>query len=90
MGGHCRSLEFLYDVMESTDQNLPSYWNNIIEDVKSKIVGRYPIQSIPFNAAIALSSLSETVNERHEYPDNQKLTFLDLEEKCLIKLEKFI
>jgi len=89
MGGHCRALEILYDVlMKGYNPASGNYWNNVSIEVRSRMIERYPmILSIPLSGVIALSFLMLPVGDHTKLPDCEDLTFLELSEKGIVKLE---
>ena len=89
-GGHCRSLEILFDAMLQIKSKGPSYWNDVASNVRVLLSQRYNLTDFPLGAAIALSFLQRPVGQLDTYPEEKSLRFQDLEEKGLIKLENGI
>jgi hypothetical protein len=69
IGGHCRSLEFLYDSITTTANTL-SFWMACYEDVRSQIKRKYYLDEPVFATAIANSFLSKPVSRTAPVPSN--------------------
>ena len=88
-GGHCRSLEILFDGMVKfhvTSSN--PLMDDVSAFVRHTLHDRYELSGFPLGAAIALSFLRKPVKPIDKYPEQKSLTFQDLEEKGVIKLEE--
>ena len=88
IGGHCRALEVLFDVLSIRPiQPQMEYWNNITASVINALSKLYPMEYFPlFGNAIAYSFLSLRADEKQQICADSALTFQDLEEYGLIKL----
>ncbi|KAJ3250372.1 hypothetical protein HK103_003625 [Boothiomyces macroporosus] len=86
-GGHCRTLEILYDGVLQFDANGKTFWTDVTNYVRITLVKRYDLNNIPLGAAIALSVLHQSVQPDFIYPDKKELKFRDLEEKGIVKIE---
>jgi hypothetical protein len=94
VGGHCRSLEILYEVLKKFESQLSSddfkEWDFIMRSTCSNILSRYPqiITEHAFGYAIAYSLLALPVDNQQVVEKSvSSLTFRGLEELGLIKLE---
>lgn len=87
IGGHCRSLEYLYDFLDSKkfNKSLDGYWIDAGINVRLQIRQAYRIDHPALGHAIAYSFLSSPVRPAANVKENT--TFLDLEEAGLIQLE---
>jgi hypothetical protein len=90
IGGHCRALEILYCILSKhSNESYPDYWETVINDVRHELLQRYPMSYLPvFGNAIAYYYLSMHVNEGQRVSNESPLTFLNLEEYGLLKLER--
>ena len=93
-GGHCRSLEILYDsisIREAKDADDADValvdWKSVHEEVRVVLNQRYALSTIPLATAIAKSLLCLDVVESDEYEEMKDTKYQDLEEKGLIKLQ---
>ncbi|KAI9338230.1 hypothetical protein BDR26DRAFT_863244 [Obelidium mucronatum] len=89
VGGHCRSLEFLYNALTSKMSNprLLSYWDDIAAEVRSEITKRYKICQLPnIEQAIAYSFLSIPVDQQQLVSGPGSPSFLTMAENGLVKL----
>jgi hypothetical protein len=87
MGGHCRALEILYDVlMKDYNPNLDNYWNIVSSEVRTRLLERYRIADVPLGSAIACSFLSLSINRNDTLSDYKTMSFLNLEELGLVKI----
>jgi hypothetical protein len=88
-GGHCRSLEILYDsFLDAYNEDISLInWKVVIDEVRVVLNQRYSLSTIPLATAIAKSLLRHNVGEMDTYPELGGTTYQDLEETGLIKLE---
>jgi hypothetical protein len=87
-GGQCRCLEILYKSLPENDLDLAHIdWKSVAQIVRVELNQRYRLSSAPLGTAIAYSFLSWKVRPADEYPEIEHATYLDLEEKGLIKIE---
>ena len=89
-GGHCRSLEILYDGMLNINSQSRSFWDDVAFYVRHWLNLRYDLSDFPLGSAIAFSFLGRPVKRIDSYPEKASLNFQDLEEKGLIKLDNGI
>ena len=87
-GGHCRTLEILYNCfLDSYNGDvLLMNWKYVSEDVRSVLTQRYAISTIPLGTAIARSFLYLDVQEKDAYPEMVNTSYQDLESRGLVKL----
>lgn len=87
VGGHCRSLEFLYDFLtsEKFNKSLDGYWNEAGINVRQRIRQVYNVEHPALGRAIAYSFLNIPVHQSEIVTGNT--TFMDLEEAGVIQLE---
>ena len=91
IGGHCRALEILVDgLLKHQNESYPDYWDDIISDMRHTLIGMYPMTDLPlYGKAIAYSFLSLRIKEKQLISDSESaLTFLNLEENGLLKLNR--
>ncbi|KAJ3124254.1 hypothetical protein HK100_011302 [Physocladia obscura] len=89
VGGHCRSLELLYQALISNtyNPNLKSFWDDVATNVRMNIISRYGIGNIPdFGKAIAYAFLSILVDDNQPLSGLNSGSFVSLEEIGVIKL----
>ncbi|KAJ2994827.1 hypothetical protein HDV02_001286 [Globomyces sp. JEL0801] len=84
-GGHCRSLEILFDGMLKINHSSPSFWDDVTVYVRHCLNERYDLSNYPLGSAIALSFLGRPVKRKDSYPEHPSLNIQDLEERGLIK-----
>ena len=88
MGGHCRALEFLYDVLKRGDSWMRGeHLDDIMTEVQVTLKQRYPMASISMEGLIAAAFLSLSVSQRGTVHGTNNLDFLDFEERGVAKLE---
>ncbi|EPZ33984.1 Spindle assembly checkpoint component Mad1 domain-containing protein [Rozella allomycis CSF55] len=85
IGGHCRSLEYLYDALIECSASLTDYWDNVGFKVRQRVKKTYAVSNPALGRAIAYSFLSIPIGEHDIVFKETK--FIDLEEAGLIKLE---
>ncbi len=83
-GGHCRSLEILYDGLLKLNSESNSFWDDVAAYVRFWINERYDLSDVSLGTAIALSFLGRSVRL---YSENPSVDYQGLQEKGLIKLE---
>jgi hypothetical protein len=90
IGGHCRALEILYVKLPNHSIESPYFQHEIITDVVGSLLDRYPMAKVHvFGKAIAFYYLSMRVVEGQKISEFESpLTFLDLEEAGLLKLDR--
>ncbi|KAI3655320.1 hypothetical protein MP638_003718, partial [Amoeboaphelidium occidentale] len=87
IGGHCRALEILFDSLGKFSVVLHAYFDDVKNDVETELERRYKISAIQLGTAIAHSVLGKNVNRYSDYPEGKNLTYQNLEEKGLVKIE---
>ncbi|RKP17554.1 hypothetical protein ROZALSC1DRAFT_24088 [Rozella allomycis CSF55] len=85
IGGHCRSLEYLYDALIECSASLTDYWDKVGFKVRQRVKKTYAVSNPALGRAIAYSFLSIPIGEHDIVFKETK--FIDLEEAGLIKLE---
>jgi hypothetical protein len=88
-GGHCRSLEILYNsVLQAYVEDISLInWRGVIDEVLLELHRRYALSTIPLATAIARSLLGLDTDELDCYSEMELTTYEDLEERGLIKLQ---
>jgi hypothetical protein len=89
IGGHCRALELLCEALATvSNPKSDKDWAVVFEQVRQRVGGRYELQLLPLSGALAYSFLSKDIGCREfKCPGSDTLSFLDLEEKGLVKLD---
>ena len=88
-GGHCRTLEILYNCLDENfydDDITVINWKGLNDEVRTVLSQRYRISNFPFATAIASSLLGLQVQEDEEYPEMENTLYQNLEEKGIVKL----
>ena len=88
-GGHCRSLEILYNCfLEAYVEDISLInWKGVFDEVCLVLHQRYALSSIPLATAIARSLLGLDTDELDCYSEMELTTYQHLEERGLIKLQ---
>jgi hypothetical protein len=88
-GGHCRSLEILYNCfLEAYVEDISLInWKVVFDQVCFVLHQRYALSTIPLATAIARSLLGLDTEELDFYDEMEFTTYQDLEERGLLKLQ---
>jgi hypothetical protein len=85
IGGHCRSLEYLYDAILKINPNLQDHWLQVSFNVRERVNATYSVGNAALGQAIAKAFLSIPVGCDSRVFEGT--SYVDLEEAGLIKLE---